>query len=219
VTDSPSETVEEATDPAGGDPTAALAERVAGIVGSTGWAAEFGTARVMVDPARWVEAIRAARDEAGLRHFSFLSAIDWAKDVAVGEPVDDPDALEERIEVLCRLASVEGADAVTFVAALDRTDPRIDTLSGLFGGALWHEREAYEMFGIDFVGHPQLVKLYLPDAFEGNPLRKSYPLLSREVKPWPGTVDVESMPSADVEAAGDAGASTENVEAGEEEQA
>jgi NADH:ubiquinone oxidoreductase subunit C len=51
------------------------------------------------------------------------------------------------------------------------------------------------MFGIDFRGHPNLVKLYLPDAFEGHPLRKSYPLLSRELKPWPGAVDVEGMPS------------------------
>jgi NADH-quinone oxidoreductase subunit C len=50
------------------------------------------------------------------------------------------------------------------------------------------------MFGIDFVGHPNLIKLYLPDGFEGHPLRKSFPLLTREVKPWPGTVDVEGMP-------------------------
>ena len=61
-------------------------------------------------------------------------------------------------------------------------------------GANWHEREAHEMFGIDFVGHPNLIKLYLPDGFEGYPLQKSFPLLTREVKPWPGTVDVEGMP-------------------------
>ena len=47
--------------------------------------------------------------------------------------------------------------------------------------------------------------MYLPDAFEGYPLRKSYPLLSREVKPWPGTVDVEGMPTTDNEEAGDGG--------------
>jgi NADH-quinone oxidoreductase subunit C len=53
------------------------------------------------------------------------------------------------------------------------------------------------MFGIHFEGHPNLIHLYLPDQFLGNPLRKSYPLLSREVKPWPGTVDVEAMPGSD----------------------
>jgi NADH-quinone oxidoreductase subunit C len=70
------------------------------------------------------------------------------------------------------------------------------------------------MFGIDFEGHPNLAHLYLPDGFQGHPLLKSYPLLSREVKPWPGTVDVEAMPggSDDEEEASD-GPSEENPEA------
>lgn len=50
------------------------------------------------------------------------------------------------------------------------------------------------MFGITFVGHPDLRHLYLPGEFEGNPLRKDFPLLARLVKPWPGVVDVEPMP-------------------------
>jgi NADH-quinone oxidoreductase subunit C len=52
------------------------------------------------------------------------------------------------------------------------------------------------MYGFDFVGHPNLVHLYLPGEFEGFPLRKDFPLLAREVKPWPGLVDVEPMPEA-----------------------
>ena len=50
------------------------------------------------------------------------------------------------------------------------------------------------MFGISFNGHPGLRHLYLPGEFEGNPLRKDYPLLARRMKPWPGIVDVELMP-------------------------
>ena len=65
-----------------------------------------------------------------------------------------------------------------------------------FAGANWHERETHEMFGIDFDGHPDLRNLYLPGEFEGYPLRKDFPLLSRMVKPWPGIVDVEPMPGA-----------------------
>jgi NADH-quinone oxidoreductase subunit C len=53
------------------------------------------------------------------------------------------------------------------------------------------------MFGIDFEGNTNLKPLYLPDDFIGNPLLKSYPLIAREVKPWPGDVDVEPMPAAD----------------------
>jgi NADH-quinone oxidoreductase subunit C len=69
------------------------------------------------------------------------------------------------------------------------------------------------MFGIDFEGHPNLAHLYLPDSFQGNPLRKSYPLLSREVKPWPGTVDVEKMPGGEDEEETADGPSEENPEA------
>ena len=61
------------------------------------------------------------------------------------------------------------------------------------------------MFGIDFVGHPNLIKLYLPGDFEGHPLRKDFPLLARRVKPWPGIVDVEQMPGEDDDEAADAG--------------
>ena len=53
------------------------------------------------------------------------------------------------------------------------------------------------MFGIDFVGHPDLRHIYLPADFEGHPLRKDFPLLARVVKPWPGIVDVEPMPGGD----------------------
>ena len=64
----------------------------------------------------------------------------------------------------------------------------------MYAGSNWHEREAHEMFGINFENHPNLEKLYLPDGYEGNPMLKSFELISREVKPWPGDVDVEGMP-------------------------
>ena len=67
----------------------------------------------------------------------------------------------------------------------------------VYAGANWHERETHEMFGIAFDGHPDLRNLYLPGDFEGYPLRKDFPLLSRMVKPWPGIVDVEPMPGVD----------------------
>ena len=76
-------------------------------------------------------------------------------------------------------------------------DAVVDSWITVYAGANWHEREAHEMFGIDFVGHPYLRKLYLPGAFEGFPLRKDFPLLAREVKPWPGLVDVEPMPGVE----------------------
>ena len=57
---------------------------------------------------------------------------------------------------------------------------------GVYPGAAWHERETYEMFGVDFPGHPGLAPLLLPPEFEGHPLRKDFVLASRVAKPWPG---------------------------------
>ena len=90
------------------------------------------------------------------------------------------------------MSDISEGRRVTLSTTLSKDSPSIASLVDVFAGANWHEREAYEMFGIDFEGHPNLIHLYLPDAFQGNPLRKSFPLLSREVKPWPGTVDVEA---------------------------
>lgn len=170
-------------------------------LGALGSTVEFDTVRIHVDPTKWVETINEARKKMEL--FSWLSAIDWSKEVEVGDTVDDVDALEERFEVLCRLSSVENADGAIFVAVLDKASPSIDSLMPTIAGAEWHEREAHEMFGIDFVGNTNLKPLYLPDDFIGHPLLKSYPLISREVKPWPGDVDVEPMPGVAGESSGD----------------
>jgi len=199
LTDSPSDAPpEEAA--ATGD-LGAFAAEIAAAVGADAYSSDFATVKVTLSPDRWVEGITLGRD-VGLDFFSFLSAVDWSKEVAVGEPVADPESLVERFEILCRLSTVLDGRGVLFSTDISKDDPVIDSIAAVFPGANWHEREAHEMFGIEFRGHPQLVSLYLPDGFEGNPLRKSYPLLSREVKPWPGLVDVEDMPS------------TENPEAG-----
>jgi NADH-quinone oxidoreductase subunit C len=69
---------------------------------------------------------------------------------------------------------------------VDRADPRLSSLTAVWAGADWHERETFEMFGVVFTGHPHLVPLLLPDGFEGHPLRKEFVLASRVAKPWPG---------------------------------
>jgi NADH-quinone oxidoreductase subunit C len=193
VTSSPSET--ESTEAAEVvHPLQGYADEVGSAVGGTSKVV-FDTVKVEVDPDGWVEAHLKARDELDLVFFSFLSAIDWAGEVAVGDPLNDAD-VEERIELLTTVSDIDAGRRVTFSTILPHVKPTISSLTGVYAGANWHEREAHEMFGIDFEGHPNLALLYLPDGFEGNPLRKSYPLLSREVKPWPGKVDVEAMPES-----------------------
>jgi NADH-quinone oxidoreductase subunit C len=183
-----------------------LADRVAGAVGGTA-EITFDTIKVRVPLEGWVEAHRVARDQLGMTFFSWLSAIDWANQVEAGDPLSE--AVEEKIELLTTVSDTTEGDRFTFSTELDSESPTAPTLVEVYPGANWHEREAHEMFGIDFEGHPDLSHIYLPDSFVGNPLRKSYPLLSREVKPWPGTVDVESMPDQEAEDE----PSTENPEA------
>ena len=178
-----------------------FAESVASAVGGRAEVAH-GTAKVRVAASAWKDALSVARDELGLVFLSWLSAIDWSNDVAVGGEHAEP--VEERYEMLCAVSDISEGKLVVISTDIDHDSPSIGSLTDVFPGANWHEREAAEMFGIDFVGHPDLIKLYLPDGFEGHPLRKSYPLLSREVKPWPGKVDVEDMPENGM------GPSTEN---------
>lgn len=154
----------------------------------------YDTVKVTVDSDRWVETLTTARDQFDLVLFSFLSAIDWSNETAVGDPLQEP-LEEEAFEVICTVGDVTEGRRVTFSTRIPHDRPELPSLIDVYAGANWHEREAHEMFGIDFLGHPDLSHLYLPEGFLGNPLRKSFPLLSREVKPWPGKVDVEAMPA------------------------
>jgi NADH-quinone oxidoreductase subunit C len=213
VTTSPSDTTEV---PAAG-PLDQLAAEVAEAVGGSA-VVTFDTIKVTVESDRWTESVKTIRDQFGMVFFSWLSAIHWTNEVAVGDPLGEE--VTERYELLCTIGDLSEGRRVTISTDLDASAPRIASLVDVFRGADWHEREAHDMFGIDFDGHPGLEPLYLPNGFTGHPLRKSYPLLSREVKPWPGKVDVESMPDStddaedDVEAdTRDDGPSTENPEA------
>ncbi|MGQ0848100.1 MAG: NADH-quinone oxidoreductase subunit C [Actinomycetota bacterium] len=171
-----------------------LADSVAIAVGGEAVVA-FGTAKIRVSPDDWVSALTVARDQFGLHFFSWLSAVDWSNKVEVGDPLTAE--VEERFEVLAAVGDTTVGHLLVFSTDLPKDRASIQSLVGVYSGANWHEREAHEMFGIDFAGHPHLVKLYLPDGFQGHPLRKSFPLLTREVKPWPGIVDVEGMPGRD----------------------
>ena len=178
-----------------------FADRVAGAVGGRA-EVSYGTVKVRVASSAWKEALTVTSGDLGLVFLSWLSAIDWTNEVAVGDEPDEP--VEERYELLCAVSDLSDGNLVIISTDIDHDSPSIASVSDVYPGANWHEREAAEMFGIDFVGHPDLTKLYLPDSFEGYPLRKDFPLLSREVKPWPGKVDVEDMPETG------SGPSTEN---------
>jgi len=166
---------------------------------------------VRVTRDTWREAGIVARERLGFRAFEFLSAIDWLPS-PFGKNEDSPtDAPPEpkteivtgyaggdtRFQVFARVHSHSRKLGLTLKVDIPDDDLSIVTWLPVYAGVNWHEREVLEMFGITFVGHPYLLNLYLPGEFEGHPLRKDFPLLARHVKPWPGIVDVEPMPSDD----------------------
>jgi NADH-quinone oxidoreductase subunit C len=101
---------------------------------------------------------------------------------------------ETRFQLIARLFSPTQHIGLHLKCDLPDDDLRAPTWSKIFSGADWNEREIWEMYGVSFDGHHNLTHIYLPGGFEGNPLRKDFPLLARHVKPWPGLVDVEAMP-------------------------
>ena len=137
-----------------------------------------GHASLRVTPGRYREIARFLRDEPDLDfdYFDFLAGVDLTPKGA-------------GFDVVTHLYSTRHNHHARLKVACDAADPRCPTLQDLWAGANWHEREANEMFGIVFEGHPHLVKLLLPEQFEGHPLRKDFALMTREAKPWPGGVE------------------------------
>jgi len=132
----------------------------------------FGVPVFDVAADRWVATLQAAHD-AGLTFFDWLSAVD---------------ELDEGFSVVAHVADVTERPVLHLLVRtrVPRDAARLPTVTGVFRGAAWHERETFEMFGIEFEGHDNLAPLLLPDGFEGHPLRKEFVLAARAAKPWPG---------------------------------
>jgi len=168
------------------------------------------------DDAAIVRATALAARDLGFDYFCFLSAIDWlpspfgkGEDDPTAPPVERDDTIKQgyaggdtRFQLLARLYSIREHVGINIKTDVPE-DLTVESWLPVFSGANWHERETHEMFGVHFAGHPDLRHIYLPMEFEGFPLRKDFPLLSRIVKPWPGIVDVEPMPGAADDEAGE----------------
>ena len=152
----------------------------------------FDTLKINVDISSWIDTHKILKKDFNLSFFNWLSAVDWDNEVKTGDAPKEP--VTPSFEILSCLSQTNSNNLVISSTVISKENAEIESLVDVFAGANWHEREAYEMFGINFLNHPNLIKLYLPDDYEGNPLLKSFELISREVKPWPGEVDVEGMP-------------------------
>ena len=131
---------------------------------------QAGDDTARVSRSKWLEVATYLRDEAGMDHFIDLTAVDY---------LGHEEGLA-RFEVVCHLRSMETGKRVRIKARVPEDTPSIATLSSLWKGANWFERECHEMYGIKFMGHPDLRPLLLYAGFEGHPLRKDYPIDKRQ---------------------------------------
>lgn len=105
--------------------------------------------------------------ELEVRFLADITSVDW-----LGH---EPET-GERFEVVYNLCSLPNRHRFFFKVLLPADNPRIASLTPLFNGANWMEREVWDMMGIEFTGHPDLTKILTADELEGHPLRRDFPL-------------------------------------------
>ena len=103
-----------------------------------------------------------------------LTAIDFMDSDFFPRPVND------RYDAVYHFLSIDFKYRLRIVAALPEADPRIDSLTALYHSANFMEREAWDMYGISFQGHPDLRKILMYEEFKGHPLRKDYPVQGKQ---------------------------------------
>ncbi|MCF3184664.1 NADH-quinone oxidoreductase subunit C, partial [Streptomyces polychromogenes] len=146
-------------------PTVFGAEAVASVA--------YDVLTVDVPAGSWIASLEIARDKLGCTFFDWLSAVD--------EPGTG-------FRICAHVVALEGGRVRRLLlrTTVPHASPSLPSAVAVYAGAAWHERETYEMFGVTFTDHPNLVHLLLPENFEGHPLRKDFVLAARVAKAWPG---------------------------------
>lgn len=161
---SPSENVGEAgASPAAPTPGEAVAQRIEQLLRPTiadvAVNLHQGYSEVYVPPEQLVQAATAVRDHLGYVYLSMVTAVDYA----------------DRIEVVYLAFSLDHPHGIFLKSRLPREDlPECPSLTSVWPGAEFQEREVYDLMGVNFVGHPDLRRILTEDDFPGHPLRKDF---------------------------------------------
>jgi NADH-quinone oxidoreductase subunit C len=123
--------------------------------------AERGEAVIVVEPDRWMDLAKWLASDGGFSFLSDLCAVDWP-------------GREERFEIVYNFTDLDGPARLRVKLPVSGDDPKVPSVTVIWPTANWHEREAFDMFGIVFDGHPDLRRILMPDEWEGHPLRKDY---------------------------------------------
>jgi NADH-quinone oxidoreductase subunit C len=134
-----------------------------------------GETTLVVDKNHILEICRFARDD-DASQFNFLADL-----TGVDRMPDEP-----RFEVNYHLLCLSRAERLRLKVRLPENDCRVASVTSVWPTANWHEREVFDMFGIVFENHPDLRRILCPEEWNGNPLRKDYPMLGyEEAEPAP----------------------------------
>jgi len=136
-------------------------QRVLDAIPDSSWQWRHGYAEIKVPSARILDAARSLKD-AGFDYLSFITEVDW----------------QDRLELVYHLFAYDYRSqplGVILRADLPRVDlPQVASVTPVWPGAEFLEREAFEMMGISFLGHPDLRRILLPDDFVGFPMRRDF---------------------------------------------
>ena len=105
------------------------------------------------------EAVKAA----GYNFFEDVTAVDWYPQ-------------EPRFQLSYHIVSHSLKERVRLAVRLDSSDPTVSSITSVWPSANFYEREGFDLFGINFPGHPRLTRIMMPENWEGHPLRKDYPV-------------------------------------------
>jgi NADH-quinone oxidoreductase subunit C len=140
---------------------------------------QHGNEWARVEPAAWLEVAEFLRGDPALQMSMFIDLT--CVDRLPREP---------RFDVVLHLYSIEKKHRVRLLAGVPADAPAIASLVSVWPGANWFEREAFDMYGVRFEGHPDLRRILMYREFQGHPLRKDYPKEKRQplLRRLPGSV-------------------------------
>jgi len=152
---------------------AAIVERFEGAV----FARSHGQPVVYVDRSVFADVAGFLRDEQQFTMCVDITATDHLLDGERFAPAELAGAgmTTERFEVIANFLSHVRNRRVRVICAVPESDAKVPSLTGVYPGTDFPERETYDMFGIEFEGHPDLTRILMPDDWDGHPLRKDYP--------------------------------------------
>src|ERR1043165_1377603 len=123
-----------------------------------------GTPCALINRELLPAAAKALKEQFGFTHFIDICSIDRFE-------------RKERFEITYNLRNPETKERIFLKVRCEERDPHIPSVTSIWSGANWNEREAYDMIGVIFTGHPDMRRMYLPEDFTYYPMRKDFPLM------------------------------------------